>query len=73
MRSDGARQLVSVLQRTTRVYIAARVGVHPSEVSRWTSGERIPTARHRAALHANYGIPVESWTLAALATRVGRT
>jgi transcriptional regulator with XRE-family HTH domain len=58
---DGRARLRAVLQRTRGIYVAARVGVAVSTVSRWASGQRRPTASHRARLHECYGIPLESW------------
>lgn len=55
----GRRALLAVLQRTTTIYVAARCGVTPSRVTRWASGDGRPSARARARLRDNYGIPDE--------------
>lgn len=57
----GRRLLLAVLQRTTATELAARCGVHRSQVSRWASGEKIPSKRVQLALEALYGIPRTGW------------
>lgn len=63
-RPSGRRLLLAVLQRTRGIYVAARCRVHPSRVSRWVSGEDVPSPKARELLFANYGIPVDAWPTA---------
>lgn len=53
--------LIRVLQRTNAEFVAARCGVHKSQVSRWVAGETEPLPEHKVALMRSYGIPLESW------------
>ena len=57
----GRRALLSVLQKTRVIYVAARCRVSPSTVSRWASGERIPSTCHREVLASVYGIRASEW------------
>lgn len=54
--SDGRRALLAVLQKTKAVHVAARLRVRPSTVSRWATGESVPSAVHAAKLQQIYGI-----------------
>lgn len=58
----GRRALLEVLQRTKRVFVAARCCVHPATVSRWASGARTPPESSRRLLEELYGIDRASWT-----------
>jgi transcriptional regulator with XRE-family HTH domain len=42
--------------------VATRVGVHPTTVSRWCSGELVPTEGHAKALERAIGLPVTHWS-----------
>lgn len=61
MTTDSRRALLAILQRTQAQYVAARCRVAPCTVSRWASGEIVPSQRARALLFQNYGIPVDGW------------
>lgn len=55
--------LIALLQRTKAYFVAGRCRVHPSQVSRWASGERAPGPRARELLErgSGYGIPAAAW------------
>lgn len=59
--SRGRRHLVHVLQFTTAREVARRCRVHPSQVTRWASGETRPSAAAREALDRVYGVASGSW------------
>lgn len=59
---EGRRQLLEVLKRTKREYVAARCRVTRATVNGWCSGHKRPGARARHALSVNYGIAPDSWT-----------
>lgn len=53
--------LLTVLQRTRAVNVAKTCGVHKSRVSRWATGEDVPSTEARARMAQRYGIPVDGW------------
>lgn len=57
----GRRQLIALLQQTRAQFVAARCGVHKSQVSRWAAGEQAPSDNAKKSLSVNYGIPVDAW------------
>lgn len=59
MRSEGAR-LLSKIELTQR-QIASRLGVSRATVAMWISGQRVPSAVHRTAMRAAFGIAMSSW------------
>jgi transcriptional regulator with XRE-family HTH domain len=59
--TTGRRALVALLQRTSGRFVAARIRVTASTVSRWASGQRTPSVAARRALFVTYGIPLHSW------------
>jgi len=59
----GRRSLIALLQVTTAREVAARCGVDPSCVSKWSSGIKAPGPTSRAKLEANYGIRAGSWVV----------
>jgi transcriptional regulator with XRE-family HTH domain len=61
-RSQGAYQLATL--GLTKQHIAAKVGVSPSQVTRWCSGETRPDEKQRALLEQHFGIPATSWDVA---------
>jgi transcriptional regulator with XRE-family HTH domain len=61
MIARGRRLLIAVLQMTPAVEVAARCGVHKSNVSRWLAGYQTPCDVARARLQSIYGIPASAW------------
>ena len=58
-RSAGARQLASL--GLTDTDIATRLDVKQPQVSYWKTGVRVPQTPARKRMHAEFGIPPESW------------
>lgn len=67
--TQGRRALLSVLQRTTAQFVAARCRVAPSRVSEWASGKSRPSAVSRSLLRAAYGIDESAWVTPSDRTR----
>ena len=59
----GQRSLLALLQRTHARDVAARCGVHASQVTRWMDGTSAPSERTARALEANYGISPRAWAV----------
>ena len=63
--TEGRRLLLAALQATTRRELARRIGVSAMAVSRWASGERVPTRyRDRVALEREADVPIGAWDVA---------
>jgi transcriptional regulator with XRE-family HTH domain len=60
-RVRGQRLLLAVVSLSSGTEVAARVRVSKSNVSRWVSGEQLPSHEHRLQLFLTYRIPVTSW------------
>lgn len=60
----GRRCLLAVLQRTSELEVAARVGVGQPAVSKWASGLRTPGDPARQKLEQLYGIARRAWDAA---------
>lgn len=48
-------------RRWTQVSVAAKLKVSKTTVSRWISGERVPSRTHMAALRDILEIPTDAW------------
>jgi len=59
----GRRLVARVLGLQSGRVVAARCGGSPAAVSRWASGESVPSLRAQAVLWAVYGIAVEVWVV----------
>ena len=59
--TEGRRQLLTVIHRTTVRHVARRCSVTANAVYNWLSGRNTPGPRARRALLHSYGIPPESW------------
>lgn len=59
--TPGRRALLALLQRMPAREVALRAHVDPSNVSRWASGEWLPSARARRALEAHCRIRAVLW------------
>jgi transcriptional regulator with XRE-family HTH domain len=59
--SPARRSLIALLQVTPAREVAARCGVHPSQVSLWLSGLTTPSDVPRLRLWRIYGISPGSW------------
>jgi transcriptional regulator with XRE-family HTH domain len=70
--TPARRSLLDVLQRTTTSAVAARCRCSKTRVSRWASGESIPSKRLQEALHTQYGIDPAGWAPALVRRRVIR-
>lgn len=57
----GRIALLALLQLTTACRVAARCGVHKAQVSRWASGQTLPSEVARAVLESSYGIEARAW------------
>jgi transcriptional regulator with XRE-family HTH domain len=55
------RLLLAVVQRTHQCEVAARCGVHKSQVTRWLIGESLPSPTARMILARCYRIPSDAW------------
>lgn len=62
--SKGARELRAWIRRSglKQVEAARRFGVTQSELSRWLSGERVPTLAKAVIVEAETGILERAWT-----------
>lgn len=58
-RSEGQRLLCEVAGSTA--VVAARIGSVKQSVHNWRTGEFTPSARQRARLQEEYGIPATAW------------
>lgn len=61
----GRIALLALLQVTTARRVAERCGVHPAQVSRWASGQTVPSEVARMVLESSYGIESRSWVASA--------
>jgi transcriptional regulator with XRE-family HTH domain len=59
--SPARRSLIALLQVTCGREVAARCGIHPSQVSLWLSGLTAPSDVPRLRLWRIYGISPDSW------------
>jgi len=59
--SEGRRQLLAALQILTATEIALRCGVTHSSVSRWASGQTVPSQKAQAALAEHVWTVVGPW------------
>jgi predicted kinase len=59
--TQGRRQLLKVLERTTARHVALRCQVAPSTVRNWLAGYNNPGPTRRLLLYQMYGIKPESW------------
>jgi len=66
--TQGRLSLLAVLQRTTAREVAARCQVSPTRVSEWASGLCLPALASRERLARIYGIRVEAWRVAPVAS-----
>ena len=60
-RSEGSRRLLAVVGASRQVDVAARLGIDRTLLTRWGSGQRLPTKAQRDALLAAFSIPIEAW------------
>ena len=60
-RTVGSELLLNVLQRRTQREGAKEVGVSQSILSRWASGQTMPSFSSKASLQTVYGIPIAAW------------
>lgn len=61
-RSAGSKALLELLQTSTQLEVAKRVGVAQITVSRWASGQRRPQGYAvRLAIWRSLGIPPPDW------------
>lgn len=69
----GRDALLAILNRTKRVFVAARVRVTPRAVGHWATGLRKPSPKAKRLLAVNYRIRPESWDepFSATALRAG--
>jgi transcriptional regulator with XRE-family HTH domain len=59
--TEGRRQLLAALQILSETEIALRCGVSQSAVSRWASGETIPSKRAQEMLREHVWTVVGPW------------
>lgn len=64
----GAVQMTirRVRKGLTKAALAARVGMHPSDIGKAEAGERLPTRRVSIAIKGELGVQVEWWDEAPL-------
>lgn len=60
-RGPTALKEALALRKWTQVSIAAKLKVSKTTVSRWISGERVPSRTHMAALRDVLEIPTDAW------------
>ena len=59
--SARAQLKVSLPNRGDAARLAERLGVHPSMVTRWLQGTRLPNTAQRVYLFEQYQIPILLW------------
>lgn len=58
----GRRALLRVLQLTKASEVATRTGASKGSVSRWASGERLPSDLYADRLETLYGVNRSGWS-----------
>jgi hypothetical protein len=59
--TEGRRQLLAILQRSTRALVARLIGRCRAAVGFWASGEKVPEYASRKVMEEKLGIPMASW------------
>jgi hypothetical protein len=59
--TEGRRQLLAILQRSTRAKVARLIGRCRAAVGFWASGEKLPEYASRKVMEEKLGIPMGAW------------